>query len=177
MPARVRPINLLPASDFELSFWGRFLKWAVTAGRYIIIVTELIVILAFLSRFKLDQDVADLASTLEGERNVLEAQKGVEEEFKLVQAKLTAADKMLGMQMQSQAKIEKIVSKIPPEIKLSSLIVLTDRVTITANTVSEKPLGDMLLRFSRDESIKAVEIGEVESNELTGISATLTIKL
>jgi len=73
MPAHVKkPINLLPPSEFEQSFWGKFLKWAVTAGRYVTILTELVVILAFLFRFKLDTEVADLGTRIEGQKNFLE---------------------------------------------------------------------------------------------------------
>ena len=54
------PINLLPKTEFELSFWGRFIKWALSTGRYIIILTELVVIIAFMSRFKLDRDASDV---------------------------------------------------------------------------------------------------------------------
>jgi hypothetical protein len=55
-----KEINLLPKEEFEKKPLGKFLVWALSIGRYIVIFTELIVILAFLSRFKLDRDLADL---------------------------------------------------------------------------------------------------------------------
>ena len=55
-----KDINLLPREEFEQKTVGRFLIWALTVGRWIVIVTELIVITAFLSRFKLDRDLANL---------------------------------------------------------------------------------------------------------------------
>lgn len=177
MPARTKPINLLPASDFELSFWGRFLKWAVTAGRYIIIVTEMVVIAAFLSRFKLDQDVSDLASTLEGERNVLEAQRETEMEFRGVQARLAAAETMLNSQLGVEKKINQIVEKIPSPVKLASLEVGASSVKLEARTLSEQSLGEMLMRMSRDPDIKAVEIENVTADEQTGITVSMTIRL
>jgi len=177
MPARVKPINLLPASEFELSFWGRFLKWAVTAGRYIIIVTEIVVIAAFLSRFKLDQDESDLASTLEGQKNVLEAQQEAETEFRAVQARLGAAETMLGAQLNVDKKIDKIVSKIPPPVKVTSMQVEASAVKLDVQTLSELSLGEMLLRMSRDQDIKAVEVEEVNADEQTGINVSMTITL
>ena len=66
-------INLLPKSDFEASFWGKFLKWGVSSGRYLVILTELVVIVAFLSRFKLDWDYAAVRDRINGKRAVLAA--------------------------------------------------------------------------------------------------------
>jgi len=177
MPARGKPINLLPPTDFEMSFWGKFLKWAVTAGRYIIIVTELVVIVAFLSRFKLDQDVADLVNTLEAEKNVLEAQQSTEAEFRRVQARLASVGQMVSSQLEARNKAEMVAAKIPLEVKLLSMRLEEGGVTIVANTLSEQALGEMLGRFSRDERVKGVDMTNVEATALTGITATLTIKL
>jgi hypothetical protein len=53
-------VNLLPQDPFFETVFGRFLKWALSIGRYIVIFTELIVILSFASRFTLDRMVTDL---------------------------------------------------------------------------------------------------------------------
>ena len=79
MPARVVGINLLPQSEFGQTFWGRFLKWAVSTGRYFLIFVELVVIIAFMSRFKLDKDLADLADNIAGKKAVLEAAYATEQ--------------------------------------------------------------------------------------------------
>jgi hypothetical protein len=49
-----KTINFLPEDELEKSPIGRFLKWALKAGRYIIVLTELIVVVVFISRFRLD---------------------------------------------------------------------------------------------------------------------------
>ena len=53
-------IELLPKEEWEKTSFGKFIKWTLNVGRYIVIATELIVILAFVSRFKLDRDLTDL---------------------------------------------------------------------------------------------------------------------
>ena len=60
MPKKLTPlsINLMPGR--ETSFGEKFLNWSLTFGRYIIIGTEIIVLVAFFSRFKLDRDFIDL---------------------------------------------------------------------------------------------------------------------
>src|SRR3989344_8016651 len=95
MPARKSTLNLLPRSDLDGSWWGRFLKWALSTGRYIIILTEMVVIMAFLSRFKLDRDLSDLAERIEGKKNVLVALSGNENVFRSIQKRLTVAKTLI----------------------------------------------------------------------------------
>src|SRR3989344_9696651 len=121
MAARGKPVNLLPPSEFESSFWGKFLKWAVSGGRYIIIVTELIVILAFLSRFKLDKDISELSEEIQGKVSVLEAELPVEREFREQQRKLAAAEAILNSRYQVGLTLEKLTEKVSEEVKLSNL--------------------------------------------------------
>jgi hypothetical protein len=68
-------INLLPREEFEKKPIGKFLTWALSIGRYIIIFTELIVILAFLSRFKLDRDLSDLNQSIREKQAVIRLRK------------------------------------------------------------------------------------------------------
>ena len=60
MPADIVRINLLGSQDLEHTPWGRIVAWATTYGRYIMITTEIIVLLAFISRFSLDRKNTDL---------------------------------------------------------------------------------------------------------------------
>src|SRR3990172_11267317 len=112
MAARGKPVNLLPPSEFESSFWGKFLKWAVSGGRYIIIVTELIVILAFLSRFKLDKEISELNEEIQGKVSVLEAELPIEKEFRGQQRKLSAADEILNSRYQAGSTLDKLAERV-----------------------------------------------------------------
>jgi hypothetical protein len=175
MSAHTRSINLLPPSEFELSFWGKFLKWAVTAGRYIIILTELVVIGAFLSRFKLDRDLSLVSSEIEGEKNVLEASYKMETDFKVVQTRLLAVDKMVNLQLGAGQLVDRVVGNFSHEVKMDSLYVRSGEMGITGIALNEKVLGDTLTRLSLDDAWKSVELTNVEADALKGIRYTLRI--
>ena len=51
MSARKEEINLLPQKGFEATTAGRILAWILSTFRIIVIITELLVMVAFLSRF------------------------------------------------------------------------------------------------------------------------------
>lgn len=176
MPARAKPINLLPTTDFELSFWGKFLKWAVTSGRYIIIVTEILVILAFLSRFKLDQDLDTIKETIKNQQGLLVRQKPIEDEFRLVQARLDATDMMIKRQLDIREKTEKVIATMPPEIKLESLAIMTDGITVQAITLSEQAIGQMLTRMAQEPMFKELEMTNFTTTDGSAIKFTVQLK-
>ena len=54
-------VNLLPEKGFTSTTTGRVLTWILSTFRIIVIVTEIIVMIAFLSRFWLDAQNTDLS--------------------------------------------------------------------------------------------------------------------
>jgi hypothetical protein len=175
MSARPRSINLLAPSDFEVSYWGKFLKWAVTAGRYIIIVTELVVIGAFLSRFVLDRDLSLVSSEIEGEVNVLEHAYKMETDFRTVQARLDVADKMVRQELGAGELLDNLVSKLSSKVKITSLYMKMGEVEMSGVTTEEKALGDTLMRLSNDPMWKSVELTNVTADRIKGIKYSLRI--
>ena len=63
-------INLLPKDSFESSWAGRVLSWALAFGKWTVIVTQLVVIGAFLFRFGYDRKLTDLRRSLEEEAGI-----------------------------------------------------------------------------------------------------------
>ena len=177
MAARGKPVNLLPPSEFESSFWGKFLKWAVSGGRYIIIVTELIVILAFLSRFKLDKEISELNEEIQGKVSVLEAELPIEKEFRGQQRKLFAADEILNSRYQAGSTLDKLAERVSEEVKLSSVDMGRQVIKVEANSLGEQGLGQLLSGLSIDPTWKSVELSQIQEEPLTGIKFILEITL
>ena len=53
-------VNLLPKDAFESSTFGVVLEWALAFGKWVVILTQLVVMGAFLWRFGLDRKLTDL---------------------------------------------------------------------------------------------------------------------
>ncbi len=173
MPAQTSKVNLLPPSDFELSFWGRFLKWAVTTGRYIIILTELVVILAFLSRFKLDEDLKNLNDQINTQVGFLDNQQGSENDFLALQKKLNLASQMLSDRQNAGESLDYIENNMPPEIIPLSRGVGKNHVSLNAATLDEKAMGKLLLLVSQDPQWKSVDLTQIVGDQTFGIRFTL----
>src|SRR3990167_9181041 len=89
-----KTINLLVLEGFEHSPVGKVLHWLLSAGRTIVIFTELIVIISFLSRFWLDRTLTDLSEQNNNKRAQIEASRQFEENFKSVQQRLSLVNQI-----------------------------------------------------------------------------------
>jgi len=94
MPARKKSskataikVNLLPKDSFSESSLGKAIDWALTTGRYIVIFTEMVVILTFLQRFNLDRQLSDLNDSIFQRQAVLESYQQIESSARALQSK------------------------------------------------------------------------------------------
>jgi hypothetical protein len=77
-------VNLLSEDEFNGSVSGKFIKWALTWGRRIIVLTELVVISAFISRFWLDTTVANNNDEIEKKRAVILSMADLEKKYRAI---------------------------------------------------------------------------------------------
>ena len=77
-------VNLLAGDELDTSPQGKFVRWALTWGRRIVVLTELVVILAFISRFWLDTTVASLNDKIEQKRAVVSSFSDFEDKYRAV---------------------------------------------------------------------------------------------
>ena len=80
-------VNLLPQDAFSKSSVGRVLNWSLSTGRYIVVFTEMIVILTFLSRFTLDRQLTDLNESILRKQAIVDSFGELESNIREIQAK------------------------------------------------------------------------------------------
>lgn len=67
--AKATAINLLRGS--ETHYVDTILKWALSTGRFLIILTETIALAAFVYRFTLDREIIDLADSIKDNQAIV----------------------------------------------------------------------------------------------------------
>lgn len=170
-------MNLLPKTVWEASFWGRFFKWAMTGGRYIVLLTELVVIAAFLSRFKLDRDYADLKDRIDNKRMLLMSLTETERRFRETQDRLSVAGKIIENQLVAAPRIEEVMSKVPKEVFLTDLTVSGKEMVLTGETDRTDGFGVFLSRLMRSRDWKSVSVTKLIADEGTGIKFIISLLL
>ncbi|KKR91978.1 MAG: hypothetical protein UU42_C0006G0017 [Candidatus Woesebacteria bacterium GW2011_GWA1_41_13b] len=158
MSARARfGVNLLPKTEFDASVWGKILKWALSTGRYIVILTELVVIAAFLSRFKLDKDYSDLGDRITGKKSILTALEKTETRFRTTQNQLTEAKRVIDTSLPAGELLDEISSKVPPGVTLASVVI--------------DGKGSAVSGVAQNDQVLAIFLDRLGKGELTGLTA------
>lgn len=140
-------VNLLPGEDLETRPGGKFLKWALSWGKRIVIVTEGIVILAFLSRFWFDTVLADLTEQITTKKNVVAASANFEGKFR--EAAKRISDATANEKGPSVLTVyDKTWLLIPPEVTISQMAITSAGINLTGES-SELPLAVLVANFRK----------------------------
>jgi Tfp pilus assembly protein PilN len=178
MPAKKEPrINLLPQEEFEESVVGRILKWALSTFRIIVIVTEMVVMAAFLSRFWLDARNSDLNETLKEKQAVLAASSDFEKDLRKVQKRLAIASSLFSTSKPSKI-LSAITSHLPVDVFVSSFAVVEDSIQIKGYSSSEMNIAQFIANLESDKNFKDVTLTQIDSSkESTSLIFTLKVGL
>ena|SRR3989338_1405046 len=161
---KTKTINLLPQEEFDVSTLGRILKWAMGTFRIIVIVTEMIVMTAFLSRFWLDAQNSDLNDAIAIKTAQISAQSDFEKQFRILQQKLSIF-KTLTDSPQPSGKLNAISSKIPSDVILSGISVGDVSAQLNGVTLSEASIAKLLNGIKNEKSLKTVDLGSLSTSE------------
>jgi len=171
-----KSINLLPQEEFDASIVGRVLKWAMGTFRIIVIVTEMIVMAAFLSRFWLDAQNSDLTDAIKNKTAIIEAQSDFEKEFRQLQKKL-AISKALAKDVKPTDKVDLVTSKIPGEVVLTAITTGEGTLQVKGSSASEIGIMQFIANLKAEKSFKTVELNSLKSSEDNQSGITFIVKV
>jgi len=170
-------VNLLEHEEYEDSVINRLISWAVTYGRYIMIGTEIIVLLAFISRFSLDRKLTDLREEINQKQIILKANQQFEDDFKATQKKLTSIRKLLINQKLAGDTLFLVSSLLPTDVYLDEFHLVQNKVTIGAISGTTNGFSQFLATIGSRKEFTNVEITDIRKNTLVGVEFKITATL
>ncbi len=167
MAAKKKEISLLPDSENSNALVNKLLRWVTTVGRAIIIVTELVVVSAFISRFWLDRKNSDLSEIIRQQKAILESTQQFENEYALLQARLTALSQDKQQTSPTlDTNIESLASTVPPGVSLQSIRIDSSNdissVSISAISYDEAAIVNFISNLSLNKNFTNVDIKKIE---------------
>lgn len=172
------PINLLPQK--KTSFAEKFFSWALTFGRFIIIGVELVVLLAFASRFKLDRDLVDLHDKIKQEESITKSLSGIETKSRSLQKRLFEISSVNENVQNSLGVLLEIPSLVPTNVFLDGLVIQEKSLKIDGRTFSGDGVSTFIKRLRANNRISSISLDNVTRDETLGgqikftVTATLT---
>lgn len=174
MPAKTIAINLLGQEDLRHTPHGRIISWALTYGRYIMIGTEIVVLLAFISRFSLDRRLTDLKEEVSQKQAILEANADLERDIRLLQDTIVKIKQTTTNQSVPLTTLLLLQTLLPANVYVETLDVTTDRLSVTAIAGTTYGFSQFLTNLGAAKEFARIDIGDIKKTALTGIEFKFT---
>jgi len=176
MAAQKTTVEFIPQEEWEKTSFGKFLKWVLTVGRYIVIITELIVILAFLSRFKLDRDLTDFNEKVKQQQAIINASAQFEKEFRFLQKRLSTIEGLRKTQLETDQILTELGDITPVDVYLDNFTVAEKQVSLSAKALSEAGLATFLNNLKASPKFTKLIISNVSSEMEKGVGISFELK-
>ncbi len=170
-------INLLGSSQQEFSPIGRLITWITTYGRYIMITTEMIVLIAFISRFSLDRQLTDLNDEISQKQDIITANQDLEQHFKRTQDALIKIKVLLSQQVTYTNAIYTLHTLLPQGTYFQNLSISEGKVSSQVTSLTVQSFSQFLLNLSASKTLTNIEIGTVDKASSLGIQYTMQAHL
>ena len=175
MPESFSSINLI--KNKQIPLFDKFMNWALTAGRLIVIITEIVAVSAFIYRFSLDERLIDLHSAIKQKQALISLLKQDESKYRNLQDRIALASDLSEKNIKTNKIVLDIIGLIPQGVKINSLAFNKDRIVINANTNSVSSLTNFINLLKDYPDIKSVSIDNIENKPTGGLLVTATTML
>jgi Tfp pilus assembly protein PilN len=168
-------INLLPEREFAGTVTGRVLSWIISTFRVIVIVTEILVMVAFLARFWLDAQNTDLNDDIDKKKAVLLASTEFESQYKDVQKRLKVFASLANNQPSSKF-ISAVSTALPPDVLLSDISKLSEELQLEGLTTNERSIQQFVVNLQSSGLFGDVALQDIKTSQTNVNLLSFTIK-
>lgn len=156
----VPSINLLKKQ--EKRFIDKFIRWALTVGRLLVIVTETVALSAFLYRFSLDRQLVDLHDEIEQKQAIVKLLKKNEDKYRNFQERLATIAQVTSKTEQIINYYTQLLSFIPQDLILHNVTVSHGSLKIDATALSVEGLRSFIKSLRDHPSTASVSLDKIE---------------
>lgn len=160
-----REINLLPRSGFSSTTSGRLMGWLLSTFRVIVIVTEILVMIAFLSRFWLDAQNSDLNDQLIQKQSLLEASLEFEDKLADVQKRIEAYEHSIQDTDYHSTVLEYLTQSLPPDVLLVNLELNNNSLSVQGLSPNERSIQQFLSNLQFGDRFTNIHIRSLKTDE------------
>ena len=165
-------INLVRGKNKKIL--DKFIKWALTIGRVVVIVTEAIALGTFLYRFSLDQQLIDLHGSIKSQQKIIKISESAENKYQNLHARLSAASKLSAKGKETAGLLQVILNSAPSDLVFGSIILSEDYIKISARVGYSTSLLSFIDALRKNPKMASVSIDQIENR---ASSATIAFSI
>ena len=157
-------INLLEKKDRslldKLTFFG------LNYLRYIIVITQLIVIGVFFYRFQVDQKIIDLKEGVEQKKEIVQIVLPLLNEAAKIDKKTLIINEALQKQKNFSEMVDYFLTMFPETIILTNMEVKNESIKITGDAFNAQHLQSFYALLKKDSKFKTISLKNIKKTEV-----------
>lgn len=183
MPAKKKvknkQVNLIPQEGLASTTSGKILLWTLSTFRILLVVTELFVIAAFISRFWLDAKNTDLSEEMKEAKAVISSLSSFESDFKDTQNRLAIFNSFKENKGKIYSNVKIFVSYKPQGVYFETIHADLQKITISAVSSNETEIQQYVINLKASKKFDNVSLGNIalkKDSTIFGFSISADIK-
>lgn len=165
-------INLIPKKETPLM--EKVVFFALNYLRYIIVITQLVVIGVFFYRFQIDQRIIDLKEAVDQKKEIVQIVLPLLNEASRIDKKTTEIETILKRQSSFQSMMTYFLSIFPATISLTNLEIQEGMMKVTGIAQNPTHLQAFFQLMKEDNKFKDVTFQTIKKGDV-GYDFVLTL--
>ncbi|MDP2873790.1 MAG: hypothetical protein Q8N84_00610 [bacterium] len=152
-------VNLILEKEPEqYSLPQKFYFWTINIGRAIIVLTELVVLVVFAARFKLDRDLNDLSEKIEIKKSIAESYGDLEPRVRTLQNRLNVVKKVKNEQTAFSHGLSFLATSSPSDFTLTNLQLAPTTINLNAKATSPQDFAKFISVLTQADKVKDIAL-------------------
>ncbi len=156
-------INLLPPK--EKSLVDKIIYFALNYLRYILVITQIIVIGVFFYRFKIDQEIIDLKEELQQKQEIVLVSSPLFKQAEATDIKINEVRQILVDQETLKEMIKYLLTRFPEKIYLDKMTIQENSFKLEGFTQDIKTLRVFFEKIKKENRFKTVNLKNVKKTD------------
>jgi hypothetical protein len=166
-------INLFPEKEKDAV--DKIMYFAFHYLRYILVITQFVVICVFFFRFKVDQEIVDLKDGLQQKRQIIESTKSLLDEVAVLETKTKSIGAIMKRQEDFNSQYSYFIDNLPEDLVVTAINFTASGITCDGYSVNPATIQKFKDQLITEKRFKTVNLESVRKST-TGFSFTLKLE-
>ncbi|MCX6730860.1 MAG: hypothetical protein NTZ55_03355 [Candidatus Roizmanbacteria bacterium] len=153
-------INLLPEKERDLLDKGIY--FVLHYLRYVLVITQIVVISVFFYRFKIDQEIIDLKDELQQKQEIVAVSDPLLKQAEIVDLKTKQIREILVDQAKFSESFTYFLETFPLHLTIKRLDVRAGIYKFDATTSDPETIRSYMARLKQDKRFKEITLGSIK---------------
>ncbi len=157
-------INLLP--NREGNFTDKIIYFSFHYLRYILVITQLVVISVFFYRFQIDQQVVDLKDSIKQKSEIILVSSSLLKDIRAIDIKMQSITRAANDQQAMLNMYQYFLNTFPSELFVSTFDMTSTGITFTGYTSNANMIRIYNNRLLKDKRFELIKLSNINKDDV-----------